>query len=207
MIPFRSLEFLALSLLTTATLQARLGEDETAIGRRFGEPIATLAAPENLPSNLRSRLVSKIYSVAGKKDGALVEVTFLEGRSVREFYFLEKEKSRPELQLNDTQTKFILDANSGNSSWESLGRSQWTRKDGQAKAERRETAPSVSLNANVPLQTQLLLWSGLELQSKNWQDFLAAAQRELELQKKQQEAEARKKTEQEDADRDLLRGI
>jgi len=198
---------LALSLLGAATLQARLGEDEAAIERRFGEPIASLAAPENLPSNLRSRLFSKIYSVAGKKDGALVEVTFLEGKSVREFYFLEREKSRTDLQLNDTQTNFILEANAGSSSWENSGRSQWMRKDGQAKAERRETAPSVSLNANVPLQTQLLLWSGLELQSKNWQDFLAAAQRELELQKKQQEAEARKKTEQEDAARDLLRGI
>jgi hypothetical protein len=207
MMPSRFLALLAGGVIATSTLQARLGEDESAIGRRFGEPLATVAAPDHLPSTLRSRLVTRIYSVAGKKDGALVEITFLEGKSVREFYFLEREKSRPEQQLNQTQMGYILEANAGNSSWENSGRSHWIRKDGQAKAEHRETAPSVSLNASVPLQTQLLLWSGLELQSKNWQDFLASAQRELEIQKKQQEAEARKKSEQEAVDRDLLRGI
>jgi len=52
-----------------------------------------------------------------------------------------------------------------------------------------------------------MTWTGLEVQSKSWGDFLASAQRELEALQKQQEAEARRKREQEAAARDLLRGI
>ena len=101
----------------------------------------------------------------------------------------------------------VKSAPAGGASAESSGNSSWKRKDSLAKAELRETPPTVSLNPNIPLQTQLLIWTGLELQSKNWEDFLSSAQRELENLKKQQEAEARKKSEQEAAARDLLRGI
>ena len=188
-------------------LQARLGESEAAVARRFSEPLATVPAPANLPKNLQTRLITRVYNVGGKKDGALIEVTFLEGVSVREFYFLEREKARASEKMNDTQIRFILEANAGDSAWESSGNSSWKRKDSLAKAELRETPPTVSLNPNIPLQTQLLIWTGLELQSKNWEDFLSSAQRELENLKKQQEAEARKKSEQEAAARDLLRGI
>jgi len=198
---------LALGLGSVPPLQARLGENEAAIARRFAEPLATIPAPANLPKSLQSRLVTRVYSVGGKKDGALIEVTFLEGVSAREFYFLEKEKIRSSEKMNDTQIRFILEANAGDSAWEAQGSSAWKRKDGAAKAELRETTPSVSLNPNIPLQTQLLLWTGLELQSKSWEDFLNSAQRELETLKKQQDAEARKKSEQEAAARDLLRGI
>jgi len=188
-------------------LHARLGENEAAIARRFGDPLATLPAPANLPKNLQNRLVSKIYSVGGKKDGALIEVTFLEGFSASEFYFLEGEKAKTAEALNAMQIQYILEANAGDSSWESTGSTSWKRKDGLAKAALRETTPSVSLNPNVPLQTQLLLWSGIEIDSKGWEDFLSSSQRELDNLKKQQEAEARKKSEQEAAARDLLRGI
>lgn len=188
-------------------LQARLGENEAAIVRRFGEPLATLPISTYLPKNLPIRPVSKIYSVGGKKDGALVEVTFLEGVSACEFYFLEGEKAKTPERLNDTQIQLILEANAGDSSWESGGGTQWKRKDGLAKALLRETTPSVSLNPNIPLQTQLLIWSGIEIKSKGWEDFLITAQRELDTLRKQQEAEARKKSEQEAAARDLLRGI
>lgn len=191
----------------SSKLHARLGESEAAIVRRFGEPLATLPAPANLPKNLQNRLVSKIFSVGGKKDGALIEVTFLEGVSTSEFYFLEGEKAKATEKLNDTQIQYILEANAGDSAWESTGSTSWKRKDGLAKATLRETTPSVSLNPNVPLQTQLLLWSGIEIDSKVWEDFLSSAQRELDNLKKQQEAEARKKSEQEAAAKDLLRGI
>lgn len=198
---------LVLSLGWKAPLHARLGENEAAITRRFAEPIATLPAPTNLPKSLQAHLVTRIYAVGGKKDGALVEITFLEGVSAREFYFLEKEKSRISEKLDETQVRFILEANAADSQWETSGPSAWKRKDGAAKAELKEATPSISLNPTIPLQTQLLLWTGVELQSKTWENFLASAQRELDALKKQQEAEARKKSEQEAAARDLLRGI
>jgi len=198
---------MAVLLFFLPRLQARLGENEAAITRRFGEPLATLPAATNLPKNLQKQLVSRIYGVGGKKDGALVEVTFLEGISTCEFYFLEGEKAKGPEKLNETQIQFILEANAGDSGWESTGGTSWKRKDGSAKAVLRETTPSVSLNPKIPLQTQLLIWSGIEIESKNWEDFLTSAQRELDALRKQQEAEARKKSEQEAAARDLLRGI
>lgn len=198
---------LGLGLALPSPSQARLGETETAITKRFGDSLATLPAPANLPKKLQNRLVSKIYAVGGKKDGALVEITFLEGISASEFYFLEGEKAKTPERLNETQIQMILEANAGNSSWESLGGSAWRRQDGSARAQIRETTPSVSLNPNIPLQTQLLVWSGLEIKSKDWDDFLTSAQRELDHLRKQQEAEARRKSEQEAAARDLLRGI
>ena len=188
-------------------LQARLGENEAAITRRFAEPLATIPAPSSLPKTLQAHLVTRIYAVGGKKDGALVEITFLEGVSTKEFYFLEREKSRTSEKLDETQIRLIMEANAADSAWESVGNNSWKRKDGAAKAERKEATPSVSLNPNIPLQTQLLVWTGLELQSKAWENFLNSAQRELEMLKKQQEAEDRKKLEQEAAARDLLRGI
>jgi hypothetical protein len=198
---------MTIGLLFTGNLHARLGENESAIARRFGDPLATLPAPANVPKNLQTRLVSRIYGVGNKKDGALVEVTFLEGVSACEFYFLEGEKAKRTEKLNDAQIQFILEANAGDSTWESTGTTSWRRKDSSAKAVLRETTPSVSLNPNIPLQTQLLLWSGIEVESKGWNDFLTAAQQELDNLKKQQEEEARKKSEQEAVSRDLLRGI
>lgn len=187
--------------------QARLGENESAIVRRFGEPLATVPTPSSLPKTLQGQLITRVYNVGGKKDGALIEVTFLKGSSVREYYFLEREKTRPTDTLNETQIRLILEANAETSSWEPSGNSRWKRKDGGAKAEVREGEPSVSLNPNVPLQTQLFVWSGLEIQSKAWEDFLNRVQNELETAKKQQEAEARKKSQQEAEARDLFRGI
>lgn len=204
---FRRVPVLLLGLLLACPLQARLGETEPAIAKRFGNPLATLPAPADLPKSLQNRLVSRIYAVGGKKDGALVEITFLEGVSVNEFYFLEGEKAKTPEKFNETQIQYILDANAGNSSWEPTGRSDWKRRDGSAEARLREISPSVSLNPSVPLQTQLLIWSGIEIKSKEWEEVLSSAQRELDALRKQQEAEARKKSEQEAAARDLLRGI
>lgn len=186
---------------------ARLGEDETAISRRFGEPLATVPTPLTLPASLQARLVTRIYNVGGSKDGALVEVTLLEGTSVREFYFLEKEKEKSGGFFNEAQIQVILEANGADSGWESAGTAAWKRKDGAATAKRRAVSPSISLNPKIPLQTQLMIWTGLEVQSKTWDEFLASAQRELEAIQKQQEAEARRKKEQEAEARDLLRGI
>jgi len=152
-------------------------------------------------------LVTRIYNVGGNKDGALVEVTLLEGVSVREFYFLEREKGKSGEIFNETQIQVILEANGGGSGWQPAAASTWKRKDGAATALRKDVPPSVSLNPKIPLQTQLMTWTGLEVQSKSWDEFLASAQRELEALQKQQEAEARRKREQEAAARDLLRGI
>lgn len=186
---------------------ARLGEDETAISRRFGEPLATVPAPPTLPASLQARLVTRIYNVGGGKDGALVEVTLLEGTSVREFYFLEKEKGKDGDFFNEAQIQIILEANGAGIGWESSGAANWKRTDGAATAKRKAASPSVSLNPKIPLQTQLMIWTGLEVQSKTWDEFLASAQRELETIQKQQEAEVRRKREQEAEARDLLRGI
>lgn len=200
-------ELVAALFVMALPCHARLGEDEAAVVRRFGESIATVPAPATLPASLQSRLITRIYNVGGNKDGALVEVTFLEGISVREFYFLEKEKGRAGEKFNDAQVQIILEANRGGSGWESSGASSWRRQDGAATAQRKEASPAVSLNPKIPLQTQLMTWSGLEVQSRSWNEFLASAQRELEAMHRQQEAEARKKREQEAAARDLLRGI
>lgn len=186
---------------------ARLGEDEAAIARRFGEPIATVPAPATLPASLQGRLVTRIYNVGGTKEGALVEVTLLQGTSVREFYFLEREKGRSGESFNEAQVQIILEANSAGLGWETASPLSWKRKDSAAVARRMEVAPSVSLNPRIPLQTQLMIWTGLEVQSRTWEDFLASTQRELEAIQKQQAAEDRKKREQEAEARNLLRGI
>lgn len=198
---------LGLVLTFTTPTQARLGENETTIGRRFGEPLATVPAPSRLPASLQARLVTRIYNVGGKRDGALVEVTLLEGVSVREFYFLEREKGKTTEKFNEPQIQILLDANGAGSSWEPSGSSSWKRKDGEATAQRKEISPSVSLNPKIPLQTQLMAWVGLEVVSKSWEDFLAAAQQELDAIQKAQDAEARKKREQEAEAQDLLRGV
>ena len=191
----------------SVSCHARLGEEEAAISRRFGEPLATVPAPPSLPASLQARLVTRIYNVGASKDGALVEVTLLEGASVREFYFLEKEKGKDGESFNETQIQVILEANGADSGWESAGTAAWKRKDGAATAKRKAVSPSISLNPKIPLQTQLMTWTGLEVQSKRWDEFLASAQRELEAIQKQQETEIRRKREQEAEARDLLRGI
>jgi len=191
----------------SVSCHARLGEEEAAISRRFGEPLATVPAPPSLPASLQARLVTRIYNVGASKDGALVEVTLLEGASVREFYFLEKEKGKDGESFNETQIQVILEANGAGSGWESAGTAAWKRKDGAATAKRKAVSPSISLNPKIPLQTQLMTWTGLEVQSKRWDEFLASAQRELEAIQKQQETEIRRKREQEAEARDLLRGI
>lgn len=191
----------------SVSCHARLGEEEAAISRRFGEPLATVPAPPSLPASLQARLVTRIYNVGASKDGALVEVSLLEGASVREFYFLEKEKGKDGESFNETQIHVILEANGAGSGWESAGTAAWKRKDGAATAKRKAVSPSISLNPKIPLQTQLMTWTGLEVQSKRWDEFLTSAQRELEAIQKQQETEIRRKREQEAEARDLLRGI
>ena len=147
----------------SVSCHARLGEEEAAISRRFGEPLATVPAPPSLPASLQARLVTRIYNVGASKDGALVEVTLLEGASVREFYFLEKEKGKDGESFNETQIQVILEANGAGSGWESAGTAAWKRKDGAATAKRKAVSPSISLNPKIPLQTQLMTWTGLEV--------------------------------------------
>jgi hypothetical protein len=198
---------LAVLICAASPGQARLGETEAAIAQRFGAPVAIVPPPASLPASLQARLVTRVYNVGGNEEGALVEITLLDGTSVREFYFLEKEKSRKGENFNDPQVQIILEANAAGTAWESAGPSSWKRLDGAASAERREVSPAASLNPKISLQAQLMVWTGLEVQSRSYGEFLASAQRERETLRKQEQAEARKKREQEAAARDLLRGI
>jgi hypothetical protein len=192
---------------------ARLGESEIAIEKRFGEPQRSVPQDANLPKKLQERASTRVYQIAGNQDGALIEVTFLDGKSCREFYFLEREKSQTSRGLNDAQVRFILEVNAQGSGWDpsSSGKANhstsWKRKDREALAEFRETAPSINLNQAVPLQSQLLIWSGIEVRAKAWDDFTQLAETEIATLRKQQAIEAKKRLQQEMADQQLLQGI
>ena len=192
---------------------ARLGESEIAIEKRFGEPQRSLPQDANLPKKLQERVSTRVYQIGGNPDGALIEITFLDGKSCREFYFLEREKSQTSRGLNDAQVRFILDANSQDSSWDpsSTGNSKsstlWKRKDQAAVAQFREMAPSFNRNQSVPLQSQLLIWSGIEVRAKAWDDFTQEAETEISSLRKQQAIEAKKRLQQEALDQQLLQGI
>jgi hypothetical protein len=192
---------------------ARLGESAIAIEKRFGEPQRSLPQDANLPKKLQERVSARVYQISGNPDGALIEVTFLDGKSCREFYFLEREKSQTSRGLNDAQVRFILDANSQGSSWDpsSSGNSKsstlWRRKDQAAVAEFKEMAPSFNRNQSVPLQSQLLIWSGIEVHAKAWDDFTQEAETEISSLRKQQAIEAKKRLQQETMDQQLLQGI
>jgi len=193
--------------------QARLGETTSAIEKRFNDPVRTVAQDPSLPKKLQDRVTKQIYQIAGNQEGALIEVTFLDGVSCREFYFLEREKSQISRGFNDAQVRFILEANAQGSGWDvspstkSKGSTSWERKDQTAVAEFKVMVPSINLNPALPLQSQLLIWSGIELHNKAWDDFMAQAESEISNFRKQQAIEAKKKNEQELADQQLLQGI
>ena len=142
-----------------------------------------------------------------------MEVTFLDGISSREFYFLEREKSQTSRGLNDAQIRFILEANAQGSIWEACAAEKlnrgtsWKRQDQAANARFQDIQPTINLNSTTPLESQLLTWSGIELRAKGWDDFMNQAETEMENLKKQQALETRKKLEQEQADQQLLQGI
>ena len=192
---------------------ARLGESEIAIEKRFGDALRSVPQDANLPKKLQERASTRVYQIAGNQDGALIEVTFLDGKSCREFYFLEREKSQASRGLNEAQVRFILEVNAQGSGWDpsSSGKANnstfWKRKDQAAQAEFRETTPSINLNQAVPLQSQLLIWSGIEVRAKAWDDFTQLAETEIATLRKQQANEAKKRLQQEMADQQLLQGI
>ena len=97
---------------------ARLGESEIAIEKRFGEPQRSVPQDANMPKKLQERASTRVYQITGNQDGALIEVTFLDGKSCREFYFLEREKSQTSRGLNEAQVRFILEVNAQGSGWD-----------------------------------------------------------------------------------------
>ena len=205
--------FSSICILVASNGYARLGETFTAIEKRFAEPIRLVPVSSALPKKYQDRVTSRIYRINGNPDGALVEITFLDGVSSREFYFLEREKSQTSRGLNDAQIRLILEVNAQGSSWEASAPEKpnrgtsWKRQDQGASARSQDTQPTVLLNSTTPLESQLLTWSGIEVRAKRWDDFINQAEIEMVHAKKQQALEAKKKLEQELADQQLLQGI
>ena len=100
--------FLCISILIASNGYARLGETFAAIEKRFNDPIRLVPTTSAIPKKFQDRVTTRIYAIGGHQDGALVEITFLDGVSSREFYFLEREKSQTSRGLNDAQIRFIL---------------------------------------------------------------------------------------------------
>ena len=202
-----------LSFFAVSSGFARLGETSAAIEKRFNDPFRLVPASSALPKKSQDRVTTRIYRIGENKDGALVEVTFLDGISSREFYFLEREKSQTSRGLNDAQIRFILEVNAQGSSWEACASEKsnrgtsWQRQDEAARAKFQDSQPTINLNSTSPLESQLLTWSGLELRAKRWDDFISQAEIEMENLKKEQAVQAKKKLEQEQADQQLLQGI
>jgi hypothetical protein len=205
--------FFFIFIFVASSGYARLGETSEAIEKRFNEAVRLVPASSTLPKKLQDRVATRIYQIGGNQDGALVQITFLDGVSSREFYFLEREKSQTSRGLNDAQIRFILEVNAQGSSWDACAPEKsnrgisWKRKDEAASAKFQDTQPTINLNSTTPLESQLLTWSGIELQSKRWNDFMNQAEIEMANVKKQQALEAKKKLEQELADQQLLQGI
>lgn len=205
--------FGCLSLLVAAPGYARLGETTAAIEKRFAEPIRLVPVHSAIPKKFQDRVATRVYRINGNQDGALVEITFLDGVSSREFYFLEREKAQTSRSLNDAQIRFILEANAQGSSWEASAPEKpnrgtsWQRQDQGASARSQDTQPTVPLNSTTPLESQVLTWSGIEIRAKRWDDFINQAEIEMANLRKQQALEAKKKLEQELADQQLLQGI
>ena len=205
--------FLCISILIASNGYARLGETFAAIEKRFNDPIRLVPTTAAIPKKFQDRVTTRIYAIGGNQDGALVEITFLDGVSSREFYFLEREKVQTSRGLNDAQIRFILEVNAQGSSWDTCAPEKtnrgtsWKRQDQAASANFQDTQPAINLNSNSPLESQLLIWSGIELRAKRWDDFMKQAEIEMANLRKQQALEAKKKLEQELADQQLLQGI
>jgi hypothetical protein len=205
--------FFSISIFVASNGYARLGETFAAIEKRFNDPIRLVPTTSAIPKKFQDRVTTRIYQIGGNQEGALVQITFLDGVSSREFYFLEREKSQTSRGLNDAQIRFILEVNAQGSSWDACAPEKsnrgisWKRKDEAASAKFQDTQPTINLNSTSPLESQLLTWSGIELQSKRWDDFMNQAEIEMANAKKLQALEAKKKLEQELADQQLLQGI
>jgi len=205
--------FFFISIFVASNGYARLGETFAAIEKRFNDPIRLAPTTSAIPKKFQDRVTTRIYQIGGNQEGALVQITFLDGVSSREFYFLEREKSQTSRGLNDAQIRFILEVNAQGSSWDACAPEKsnrgisWKRKDEAASAKFQDTQPTINLNSTSPLESQLLTWSGIELQSKRWDDFMNQAEIEMANAKKLQALEAKKKLEQELADQQLLQGI
>jgi hypothetical protein len=204
---------LCISLFIASNGYARLGETFAAIEKRFNDPIRLVPPSSAIPKKFQDRITTRIYQIGGKQDGALVEITFLDGVSSREFYFLEREKSQTSRGLKDAQIRFILEVNAQGSSWDACAPEKpnrgtsWKRQDQAASAKFQDIQPTISLNSATPLESQLLTWSGIELRAKRWDDFMNQAEIEMANLRKQQALDAKKKLEQELADQQLLQGI
>ena len=205
--------FFFTSIFMASSGYARLGETFAAIEKRFNDPIRLVPTSSAIPKKFQDRVTTRIYKIGGNQDGALVEITFLDGVSSREFYFLEREKIQTSRGLNDAQIRFILEVNAQGSSWDACAPEKtnrgtsWKRQDQAASAKFQDTQPTINLNSTSPLESQLLIWSGIELRTKPWDDFINQAEIEMANLRKQQALEAKKKLEQELADQQLLQGI
>ena len=97
----RLLGILALVFLLFGSAQARIGETETEIRGRYGDPLGLL--PSSVDASLTKHYLSGGFSIA---------VTYLDGRSAREM-LAKADKS----QITDKEIRLLLDANAGGYSW------------------------------------------------------------------------------------------
>lgn len=219
--PFKQLYSVALSvflllplfLLFPLEAHARLGETETALEKRFGEPISSLPKDKKLSKPNQERISVRIYNIGPNKNGALLEVTFLDGVSRQEFYYLETEKSKVTPPWNENQVQYILEVNAEGSSWSDLTPGEakegkkWKRKDTLATASFHQVKPRVNLVESLPIRSELLVWSGFEVSSTLLRDFFKQTEEDNKIAQKLQESEIQKKSQQELSDRAALPGI
>ncbi|MEO6506941.1 MAG: hypothetical protein ABIO87_04075 [Chthoniobacterales bacterium] len=93
-------------LFLTETAQGRIGERESQIQARFGNPVTVLATAAGESG------VTKCYG----SDNFSIAITFLHGKSVREIV-TKKDNSK----ITEAEINALLEANAGDSSWNEQG--------------------------------------------------------------------------------------
>lgn len=97
----RSIGIFVVSLLLGGTAGARIGETETEVQTRYGDPVFIL------PSTVENSLTKCYLS-----DNLSIAVTYMKGRSVRET-FAKADRSR----LTEKEIQRLLEGNAGGAIW------------------------------------------------------------------------------------------
>ena len=103
--------------------QARLGEDEVAIGKRYGRVIHSGPSP-----------IKGVTFHAYLVGGMMIVVGFWDGKSVVEQY-----GKADDSKLSDTEVQVLMSANAGGKTWKlsdavEIGKKNWVLEDGSILA-------------------------------------------------------------------------